>query len=137
MGVHSMQVRGSGYDGVMKHENNHHAVGRTKEIATLIAAYRQSGLGLRRFAQEHQIPPSRLHYWVYQKSREPEPRSSARGRRAVRAPVFQEVKLGAGSSLMESWAAEVRLAGGVSIRFSGTVTPGWIGAVIEALQRPC
>jgi hypothetical protein len=118
-------------------QNHHHPVERTEEIAALISAYRESGLGLRRFAQENRIPPSRLHYWVYQKSRDLKPGLSAKDPKTVREPVFQELKLGAGTSLMESWAAEVRFAGGVSVRFSGTVTPGWIGAVIQALQQPC
>jgi hypothetical protein len=114
-------------------QNNHQSVERSKEIA----AYRASGLGLRRFAQENRISPHRLHYWIYEKSRDSKPRSSDNGTRAVRAPVFQEVKLGTESSFLESWAAEVRLAGGVSARFSSTATPGWIAAVMQALQRPC
>jgi hypothetical protein len=118
-------------------QNHHQAVERSKEITALIAAYRASGLGLRRFAQENRISPHRLHYWIYEKSRGSKPRSSANGARAVGAPVFQEVKLGAESSFLESWAAEVRLAGGVSARFSSTATPAWIAAVIQALQRPC
>ena len=107
-------------------------------MAALVAAYRKSNLGLRRFAQEYKIPPGRLHYWVYQKHRHSRPRLSvAQGPSSHPPPVFQEVKLGGGSALMENWAAEVRLAGGVSIRFSHTAAPAWIGAVMEALQRPC
>jgi hypothetical protein len=117
-------------------QNNHRPVEVRKEMAALISAYRESGLGLRRFAQENRIPPSRLHYWVYQKGRASKSRRSTKDPKAVPAPVFQEVKFG-GTSPMESWAAEVRLAGGVSVRFSGAATPGWIAAVIQALQRPC
>ena len=106
-------------------------------MAALISAYRESGLGLRRFAQEKRISPSRLHYWVYQKGRASKSRWPAKDPKALRAPVFQEVKLGGGTSLLESWAAEVRLAGGVSVRFSGTASPDWIGAVVHALKRPC
>ena len=106
-------------------------------MAALISAYRQSGLGLRRFAQENRISPSRLHYWVYQKGRASKSRWPAKDPKALGAPVFQEVELGAGTTLLESWAAEVRLAGGVSVRFSGKATPGWMGEVIQALQRPC
>ena len=136
MGLHSMQLGYGGYDGVMK-QNNPHRVERAKEMAALIAAYRESGLGLRRFAQDNRIPPGRLHYWIYQKRRDSKLRSAAQDPKAVGEPVFREVTLGAGTSLLESWAAEVRFAGGVSVRFSGTATPGWIGAVIQALQRPC
>jgi hypothetical protein len=109
-------------DGVMK-QNNRQAVERRKEIAALIAAYRASGLGLGRFAHENRISPNRLHYWIYQKSQDSKPNSLDNGARAVRAPVFQEVKLGVGSSFLESWAAEIRLAGGVTARFSGTAVP--------------
>ena len=121
----------------MNHDNNHHSIESSREVAALIASYRESGLGLKRFAREHRIPPGRLHYWLYQKRRAPEPKSSAKSPRAVSAPVFQEVKLDRGSSLIESWAAEVSLARGGSIRFSATAAPGWIGAVVQALQKPC
>jgi len=39
-------------------QNNHQSVERSKEIAALVAAYRASGLGLRRFAQENRTVPS-------------------------------------------------------------------------------
>jgi hypothetical protein len=102
-----------------------------------VVAYRKSGLGLRRFAREHRIPPGRLHYWIYQKHRNSRPTPLAQGRISERPPVFQEVKLGVGSALVESWAAEVRLPGGISVRFSRTAGPEWIGEVIAALPRPC
>jgi hypothetical protein len=104
-------------------------------VAAVLAAYRKSGLGLKRFARAHHIPPGRLHYWLYQKHRNSRPKTPAR----ISEPpaIFREVKLGVGSPLMEGWAAEVRLAGGVSVRFSRTAAPEWIGEVIAALQRPC
>ena len=108
-----------------------------KDMAAVVAAYRESGLGLRRFAREHKIPPGRLHYWVYQKPRNAGPRASVQRPINDQPPVFQEVKLGVGARLMESWAAEVRLAGGVSVRFSSAATPGWISGVIQALQPAC
>jgi hypothetical protein len=120
----------------MKYDRNHQAVESSREIATLITAYRESGLGLKRFAREHRIPPGRLHYWLYQKHRVPQS-TSAKGPGVIPAPVFQEIKLDSGSSLIQSWAAEVTLARGWSIRFSAAATPGWIGAVVQALQRPC
>ena len=121
----------------MKVQNNGDSVHSSKDMAAVVAAYRKSGLGLRRFAREHKMPPGRLHYWVYQKRRNSRPTSLAQCRISERPPVFQEVKLGVGSPLTESWAAEVRLAGGLSVRFSRTAGPDWIGEVIEALQRPC
>jgi transposase-like protein len=121
----------------MKDDNNHHPIESSREIAALIASYRESGLGFKRFAREHRIPPGRLHYWLYQKHRAPEAKSSPKSPRVVPAPVFQEVKLDTGSSLIQSWAVEVSLSRGLNIRFSATATPGWIGAVVQALQRPC
>lgn len=121
----------------MKHENHHHHVETNHKMAALVASYHESGLGLKRFARERGIPPGRLHYWIYQKHRDRQPRSTAQGPKDVPAALFQEVKLAAGASLVESWEAEVRLDKGVSVRFRGTAMPGWIGAVIQALQRPC
>jgi transposase-like protein len=106
-------------------------------MAATVAAYRQSGLGLKRFAQEHGIRPAQLHYWVYHKHPAPEPRPLAKAPRATRRAVFQELKLAAGSPLVESWAAEVSLARGLQVRFNGAARPDWIGAVVQALQRPC
>ena len=109
----------------------------SKEMAAVIAAYRQSGLGLRRFAREHGIGPGRLHYWVYQKNQDPKARPWAKERRADPRAIFQEIKLEAGSGALQSWAAEVNVAQGLNVRFNGTANPDWIGAVIQALQRPC
>ena len=120
----------------MKHDKNHHPNESSREIGALIASYRESGLGLKRFAREYKIAPGRLHYWLYQKHRAPKPKSWP-GPGVVPAPVFQEVKLYPGSSLIENWEAEVRLARGLSVRFSATASPDWIGSVVQALQRPC
>jgi transposase-like protein len=121
----------------MKHRNNHHPISISKDMATVVAAYRRSGLSLKEFARERGIRPSRLHYWVYQKTGDPKPSPSAKEPPTGRAAVFQEVKLEAGSALLQSWAAEVSVARGLNVRFSGTARPDWIGAVIKALQRPC
>ena len=107
-------------------------------MVAAVAAYRQSALSLKRFAQERGISPSRLHYWVYQKNHDrKEPRSGAKEPQADGTVGFQEVKLEAGSGLLQSWAAEVSVAQGLNVRFSGTARPDWIGAVVQALQRPC
>ena len=121
----------------MKVQNNGDCVRRSHDMAELVAAYRKSGMGLKRFARQHQVPPGRLHYWVYQKQRNSRTTPFVQGRVKDPLPILQEVKLGVGSPVMESWAAEVRLAGGVSVRFNRTAAPDWIGEVIEALQRPC
>jgi hypothetical protein len=107
------------------------------EVARLIARYRASGLALKRFARENGLPPGRLHYWLYQKHRAAAPRQVSKPLRTVVRPVFQEVKLTTGASLVEGWAAEVQLPQGMAVRFSATAMPTWIGSVIQALQGPC
>ena len=105
-------------------------------IAALIGRYRRSGLSLRDFARAEGLPPGRLHYWLYQKHRPSAVANRPRGSRPA-VPAFQEVKLASGLSLVTSWAAEVSLPTGVAVRFSATALPAWIGAVVQALQRPC
>jgi hypothetical protein len=135
--VRSIQLGGDGYDGGMKDRNSPSPISSIKEIGAVVAAYRQSGLGLSRFAQEHGIPPGRLHYWVYQKP------TGVRGRRptqptpTVAAPVFQEVKLPSRPEWGCDWAAEVGLPGGMAVRFSARASAEWIGSVVQALQGPC
>lgn len=121
----------------MRTRDHYHPVPSSREIQALIAAYRQSELGLQRFAREHQIPPGRLHYWLYQKYRAEGVKPSRNGCRVDPLPLFQEVKLETTSPLLASWAAEVRLDSKRSIRFSAAADPGWIGAVIQAVERPC
>jgi len=121
----------------MKDASNHHPVQTNPEMAAAVRAYRRSGQGLKRFAREHGIPPGRLHYWAYQKDRDPKPRSRIKGRRSAPRGIFQEVKLEAGSALIESWAAEVSLATVGNVRFNGTARPDWIRAVVQSLQQPC
>ena len=117
----------------MKHDCNHHPVHGPQEIAALIGRYRAGGLALKDFARQQGLPPGRLQYWLYQKHRPAGPRKSAVGS----APLFQEIKLAAGAGLVPPWAAEVSLAKGMAVRFSATAQPRWIGAVVQALQRPC
>ncbi len=121
----------------MNDASNSPPIETNKEMAALVAAYRQSGRSLKVFAQERGIRPTRLHYWVYHKNQEPKARSLAKKSRARSTTVFQEVKLAAGSALLQSWGAEVSLARGLNVRFNGTACPDWIGAVVQALQRPC
>ena len=104
------------------------------EISKVLARYRQSGLGVREFAREEGIPPGRLHYWIYQKGR-------TKSRRPVQAsapkPVFRELKVGTMLPVVDGWVAEVNLPGGLAVRFSQRATAEWIGAVVQALRRPC
>ena len=121
----------------MSDRNNQHPFSTTKDMARVVAAYRESGLSLKEFARKRGMRPSRLHYWVYQKTQDPKPSSLAKEPAAGGAAVFQEVKLEAGPALLQSWAAEVSVARGLNVRFSGMARPDWIGAVVQALQRPC
>ena len=121
----------------MTDASNDHPVQTNQEMAAAVRAYRRSGQGLKCFAREHGIPPGRLHYWTYQKARDPKSRSVIKQRRAAQRGFFQEVQLEAGSVWIESWAAEVSLASVGNVRFSGTARPEWIRAVVEALQQPC
>ena len=102
-------------------------------MTALLSRYRASGLGLERFAQEQGIPPGRLHYWVYQKSRNKSPKRSMQSP----PPVFREVKITAGLPALTHWAAEVSLPGGLALRLSASASPSWIGSVVAALQKPC
>lgn len=120
----------------MKIDSHHHPFQSRRDIPTLIASFRESGLGLERFARQHRIPRGRLHYWLYQKYRTVGARRSHNGGRADPVPMFQEVKLDP-AALMGSWAAEVSLESNLRIRFTATADPAWIGAVIQALRRPC
>lgn len=115
----------------MKHDRSDSCAGA---VEALIARYRASGLTLACFAREEGLPLGRLRYWVYVKG----PRQALQdGARPVSAPVFQEVKVGALFAGGGGWAAEVSLSEGMAVRFSGAAAPGWIGAVVQALQRPC
>jgi len=121
----------------MKDDQNHHSTASKQEMGALIVAYRQSGLSLKDFARKHGMPPGRLHYWIYEKNRNVRARSLARRAPLMARAVFEEVKLEPGCALLQSWAAEVSLAQGLSVRFSGTANPAWMGAVVQSLQRPC
>jgi hypothetical protein len=102
-----------------------------EEIANWVSRYRASGLGLRRFAQEHGLAATRLHDWVYRRNR-PRPVRSDSG-----LPLFQEVKLAEGLPLLWNWAAEISLPEGLALRFSAAAPPVWIGEVVQTLRRPC
>ena len=112
-------------------------VGGAEAIPALIGRYRRSGLSLRDFARTEGLPPGRLHYWLYQKHRRSVAPDKPTGSNAAAAPAFQEMRLTNSLSLVTSWAAEVSLPAGLAVRFSATAAPGWVGAVVQALQRPC
>ena len=98
----------------------------------MLSRYRASGLALKDFARQEGLPAGRLHSWLYQKHR-----SGAVGYGSASRPLFQEVNVAAVTGLVGNWAAEVSLPKGVAVRFGAAALPGWIGAVVQALQRPC
>ena len=94
-----------------------------------VAKYRASGLGLERFARRHGLRPGRLHYWVYQSA-------GSRGS-LVPEPKFQEVRIAGHGPGSGSWAAEVGLSDGSTVRLAREVEPGWAMALLDGLRRPC
>jgi transposase-like protein len=104
------------------------------EISKVLERYRRSGLGAVQFAQEHGIPPGRLHYWIHQKGR-------SKSRRPLLAaaskPVFRELEVATMLPVVDGWVAEVKLPDGLAVRFGPNVRAEWIGSVVQALRRPC
>jgi hypothetical protein len=103
-------------------------------ISAWIPRYRSSGLSLKAFAQQHGLSRSQLHYWIYKKPRVKAPLTPMV---KVPGPVFQEIKVSSVLATAPGWAAEVSLPTGLAVRFSATVHPQWLGAVVQSLQRPC
>lgn len=110
---------------------------RSHDAGAVVARYRESDLGLESFARQHGIPAGRLRYWIYQKNLSRAVRRAPNGSEETVPPVFQEVKITAREGASTSWAAEVSLPKGLTIRFGAVATPAWIGSVVEVLQQPC
>jgi hypothetical protein len=98
-----------------------------------VGRYRESGLGLKRFAEEHGLRHSQLHYWIY---------GERRGRRTPRAeipeaepPVFREYLLPRAPA--GEWGAEIGLADGTRLRLRSGADPVWAGALLDQVRRPC
>jgi hypothetical protein len=118
----------------MNNGNGRHAQFSPADISKVLDRYRRSGLGLMQFAHEEGIPPGRLHYWIYEKGRT-KPRQPMRA--SASKPLFQELKVATMLPALDSWAAEVNLPTGLAVRFSQSAAAEWIGAVVQALRRPC
>lgn len=117
----------------MKSKSNGKPTYTTEEMTDWISRFRRSGMGLKRFAQEHQIPWTRLHYWIYQK-----PGSQLRhGKTAGAVPLFQELKFAPGSPLLNAWAAEVSWPTGMTVRLRETTSSAWIRELFRELKRSC
>ena len=113
----------------MKRDGNGQSLDRGAERARWVGRYRASGLGLKRFAEQHGLSVGRLHYWVY---------GSSPGRAAkASAPVFQEVRLPGAAFTPAAWSAEVGLPDGTTVRLARGTDAGWMEALVECLRRPC
>lgn len=104
-----------------------------EDRARWVGRYRESGLGLKRFAEEHGLRYSQLHYWIYGGRR--------RGRTAraeiaeAGPPVFREYLLPRPPA--GDWGAEITLADGTSLRVRSGTDPLWAGALLDQVRRPC
>lgn len=102
------------------------------ERARWVRRYRESGLGMKRFAEEQGLRPTQLHYWIYGS------RHSGRGsvvEEPVAEPVFREYVVPRG--LVGDWNAEIALSDGTSLRLGRGADPAWVGALLDQLRRPC
>lgn len=117
------------YRGEVKHDQNGSGMVSRAERARWVARYRASGMGLKRFAAEHGLPPGQLHYWVYA----PPPGSGIE----TDAPVFQEVRLTGCMAPPSSWAAEIVLSSGTTVRLREGAAPEWAVALVQALGGSC
>lgn len=113
----------------MKRNGNGLETDRGAERARWVAKYRASGMGLRRFANQHGLSAGQLHYWVY-------------GGRKPRvwpdkAPMFGEVRLAEMSPAPSPWTAEVVLPDSTTVRLGRGMEVTWAAALVECLRRPC
>lgn len=112
----------------MKHELPERRECSETEKAQWVSRYRKSGLGLRRFALEHNVRIDQLHYWIYGKAKKP---------RRVRAAVaVREVKW---AELLPAspWVAELGLPAGQTLRLSAAARPAWVSELVRTLRAPC
>ena len=113
----------------MKRDCNGHSLDRGAERARWVGQYRASGLGLKRFAEQHGLSAGRLHYWVY---------GSSQGRGAKgSAPRFQEVRLAGAALCPAAWSAEVGLPDGTTVRLVRGADLDWTRALVECLRQSC
>ena len=113
----------------MKQDRNGWGLDCDAERTRWVRRYRTSGLGLKRFAEQHGLKATQLHYWVY----------GAKQPRACEAPapLFREVRLPTPVTRPASWSAEIGLPDGTSVRLVGATDVAWTLALVEALRRPC
>jgi len=97
-----------------------------EEVRAHIAAQARSGLSVSRYCSENHLAPCLLYAWRRRLAPAQEEASPMR---------FDTIRVK--NLLHQSWAAEVGLASGVLVRFSSTADPGWAGALVARLIRPC
>lgn len=107
------------------------AIDSEAERAGWVQRYRASGLGLKRFAAKHGLTAGQLRYWTYGSG------LSSAVTVPMGAPVFQEVASPLGWKAPQTWAAEIGLPDGATIRLDSRADIAWIQNLVESLRRPC
>jgi transposase-like protein len=100
-----------------------------QEREELVAKYQSSGLRQREFAQQHGVKLSTFQQWIYR------PRLPQRIAR-TKKPAFQEVSI-TEVPFLNSWAAELQLPRGVTLRLNSQASAEWIGALVQKLGQTC
>jgi transposase-like protein len=92
-----------------------------EERNRILDLFRKSGLTQAAFAEQQGIKLTTLQHWFYKSSRRP---------RAAKK--FQEVPLH--SILSPTWAAEMVLKSGVTLRLNPSADPHWVRSLLPALH---
>ena len=100
-----------------------------QEREKLIAEYHASGLAQREFAQRQGIKVGTFRQWIY-RPRSPLPMAPRK------KAEFQEVSISE-VAFLNSWAAELQLPRGVTLRLNSQASAQWIGALIQKLSQIC
>jgi len=114
----------------MKQDLPERNTGRETDRESWVSRYRTSGLSLQRFALEHGLRPTQLHYWIYGK----------RSRSSDSQPLVQArlPQIAWGELLPPpAWAAEISLADGSTLRVNATAPAGWVAEVVKHLRGVC
>ncbi|MGE3167236.1 MAG: hypothetical protein AB7O52_20200 [Planctomycetota bacterium] len=102
------------------------------ERAGWVRRYRESGVGLKEFAERNGLRSQQLHYWTYGSRRSKGGETRVGSEAAV---VFREYRV-AGEA-PSRWEAEVACPDGTTLRLGRGAEPTWVGALVEQLRRPC
>lgn len=121
----------AGYSGRMRNHliASRRARSTQQEREQLVAKYQASGLPQREFAQQHGVKLGTFQQWIYR------PRSPHRIAKAKK-PAFQEVSI-TEVPFLHSWAAELQLPRGVTLRLNSHASAEWTGALVQKLGQVC